>query len=81
MSRQKQRALADTSTEPTNEAARTDASEPVDQQEIAVLAYQLWLKRVCPIGSPENDWFRAERQLQARLKRKKTNNKSRSRRF
>ena len=27
---------------------------------IAVLAYRLWTERDRPIGSPEEDWFRAE---------------------
>ena len=31
--------------------------------EIAALAYQLWKERGCPIGSPDEDWFRAEADL------------------
>jgi len=27
------------------------------------LAYRLWQQRGCPYGSPEVDWFRAEKQL------------------
>lgn len=30
---------------------------------VAALAYQLWERRARPIGSPEVDWFEAERQL------------------
>ena len=30
---------------------------------IAVLAYEYWLERGCPHGSPEEDWFRAEREI------------------
>jgi hypothetical protein len=30
---------------------------------IAALAYQLWVLRARPIGSPEVDWFRAEEEL------------------
>ena len=30
---------------------------------IAALAYERWLGRGCPIGSPEVDWFRAEEEL------------------
>ena len=30
---------------------------------IAALAYQLWQERGCPIGSPEEDWRKAEEQL------------------
>lgn len=30
----------------------------------AKLAYELWERRGCPIGSPEVDWFEAEQALQ-----------------
>jgi hypothetical protein len=30
---------------------------------IAVLAYEFWQERGCPIGTPEQDWFRAEREI------------------
>ncbi len=30
-------------------------------EDIAALAYALWLERGCPEGSPETDWFEAER--------------------
>ncbi len=33
------------------------------EKSIAALAYQLWLGRGCPIGSPEVDWLRAEEEL------------------
>jgi hypothetical protein len=42
-----------------------DVSEPETQQEIAILAYHFWQERGCPIGSPEEDWFRAEQSLKA----------------
>ena len=35
-------------------------------EQIEWLAYKLWEKRGKPIGSPEVDWFRAERFLQER---------------
>lgn len=38
----------------------------LDQQEIARLAYEFWEARGCPHGSPEEDWLRAERDLQRR---------------
>ena len=34
-----------------------------DQEETQRSAYQLWLERGCPVGSPEQDWFRAEKEL------------------
>jgi hypothetical protein len=34
---------------------------------ISALAYQLWLDRGCPLGSPEEDWFRAEEVLKSFL--------------
>jgi hypothetical protein len=32
---------------------------------VAKLAYQLWLQRGSPDGSPEEDWYRAESLLQS----------------
>jgi hypothetical protein len=32
-------------------------------EEISLRAYQLWQERGCPIGSPEEDWFRAEQEI------------------
>ena len=34
-----------------------------ERGEIAELAYQLWVKRGCPDGSPDEDWLRAEEEL------------------
>jgi len=36
---------------------------PVTHQEIAQLAHRLWEARGAPLGSPEQDWFDAERWL------------------
>jgi len=33
---------------------------------IAIRAYELWRRRGCPDGSPEADWFEAERELSRR---------------
>ncbi len=35
----------------------------VMQDRVRTLAYQLWLERGAPIGSPEIDWLEAEAQL------------------
>lgn len=38
------------------------APEPTEEQ-IAALAKKLWEERGCPEGSPEVDWFEAEKRL------------------
>lgn len=50
---------------------RIREDDAVDQREapdfheqVANLAYALWQERGCPDGSPQEDWFRAEEQLQ-----------------
>jgi hypothetical protein len=35
----------------------------VEEQDVATLAYRRWLERGCPQGSPQEDWFEAEREL------------------
>ena len=40
--------------------------ETDNRDEIAALAYELWLERGCPLGSPEVDWFRAKEELRRR---------------
>jgi hypothetical protein len=37
---------------------------PIDPEQIAALAYSYWDARGGQGGSPEEDWLRAERQLQ-----------------
>jgi hypothetical protein len=37
--------------------------EVPERDEIAELAYQLWVKRGCRDGSPDEDWLRAEEEL------------------
>jgi hypothetical protein len=32
-------------------------------EQIALYAYHLWEERGRPLGTPETDWFRAEREL------------------
>jgi hypothetical protein len=41
---------------------RTPASL-IEHDEIGLLAYSYWEARGCPYGSPEEDWFRAEKDL------------------
>jgi Protein of unknown function (DUF2934) len=33
------------------------------EAEIAARAYELWQERGCPIGSAQEDWFKAEHEL------------------
>jgi hypothetical protein len=40
-------------------------------EQVAKLAYVLWQERGCPDGSPEDDWYRAEEQLQNQTAEKK----------
>jgi Protein of unknown function (DUF2934) len=37
--------------------------ETSNKQDIAKLAYALWQHRGCPYGTPDFDWFEAERKL------------------
>ena len=41
-------------------------NEHDEQQQTALLAYQFWVERGWPVGSPDEDWYRAERPLQSR---------------
>lgn len=42
------------------------ASNGIDREEIARLAYSYWEARGCTGGSPEEDWHRAEQELKLR---------------
>ncbi len=46
------------------------STEPPKQQEIEQVAYALWKQRGCPLGSPEFDWFEAERILRDAVHRR-----------
>lgn len=39
----------------------------IEHDEIVLLAYSNWEARGCPYGSPEEDWFRAERDLHQKV--------------
>jgi DUF2934 family protein len=56
---------------PANDVERTavSAASPT-QEEIARLAYSYWEARGYEGGSPEEDWFRAERELRSKLARR-----------
>ena len=46
----------------SNAAIDPDLVKPANDA-VAALAYQLWEGRGRPIGSPDEDWFIAEREL------------------
>jgi Protein of unknown function (DUF2934) len=48
--------------------ASSDESQvpAVEHGDIQRLAFQYWLERGAPIGTPETDWFRAEQELTQR---------------
>jgi hypothetical protein len=45
------------------ESVKTAATVNPTESEIATVAYRLWLERGCPIGSHQEDWYRAEAML------------------
>ena len=47
-------------------AADEVAATAGNHEEARQLAYSYWQARDCPDGSPEEDWFRAERELSSR---------------
>ena len=53
-------ALLNTASKSKRKINATGSPEP---NQIAELAYTLWESRGCPIGTPEEDWFRAAQEL------------------
>jgi hypothetical protein len=47
-------------------ASTSHGIRPFGHHEIAALAYELWLARGSPEGSPQDDWSRAAEQLRTR---------------
>ena len=43
------------------------AAQPVDPAEIADLAYRIWAGKGFPMGTAEQDWLEAERELKDRV--------------
>jgi len=50
----------------TTATAGQSAEIPLDQNEVARLAYSYWASRNYQLGSPVEDWFRAENELRQR---------------
>jgi hypothetical protein len=51
-----------------HQGTRTDhgANVIAHEADIAALAYKLWQGRGCPEGSPDEDWFRALKEMRSR---------------
>ena len=53
--------------EPVEPVAQMQEVVPdCNQDEVAALAYKMWQERGCPIGSDQEDWFRAKNEVQNR---------------
>jgi hypothetical protein len=46
-----------------NDDLVTPQTQNSPHEEITLRAYRIWEERGCPIGSPEEDWFRAEEEI------------------
>jgi len=46
-----------------SKSVKAAATVSPTENEIAGVAYQLWLDNGCPVGSDQEDWFRAEATL------------------
>ena len=51
---------------PAELTSKSSLPAPLNEQDVANLAYQRWVERGCPQGCPEEDWFEAEQELQSR---------------
>ena len=55
------------SRQPTHKINMVNRSEAtVNPETVEAMAYQFWLQRGCPIGSDQEDWYRAESELKDR---------------
>ena len=50
-----------------SKSVKTAATVSPTESEIAAVAFQLWLANGCPVGSDQEDWFRAEAMLRNAL--------------
>lgn len=56
---------------PGSSEATEQANNQDEREEITRLAHQFWIQRGCPIGTPEEDWFRAEAELRSRASKRR----------
>jgi hypothetical protein len=50
-----------------SESVQTTATVSPTESEMAAVAYRLWQDNGCPVGSDQEDWFRAEAMLKNAL--------------
>ena len=55
-----------TKTAPASQTPVPSIESRPTQEQIAALAYTLWQARGCPEGMPDEDWFNAEKALNAK---------------
>jgi hypothetical protein len=48
-----------------NNHSSNSSEVSISNSDIAALAYKLWQERGCPEGSPDEDWYEAQRKLQS----------------
>jgi hypothetical protein len=56
---------------PDSSEAPELASNQDEREEIARLSHQFWIERGCPIGTPEEDWLRAEAEVRSRASKRR----------
>jgi len=56
-------AMAVEKTQIEEEAPNATLPDGPRESQIAIAAYYLWVDRGCPVGSDQDDWFRAEAEL------------------
>ena len=70
MSKQALKSSTDNAPEPVNApvelTTESPSPAPANPRDVADVAYRRWLDRGCPQGSPEEDWFEAEREVRSR---------------
>jgi hypothetical protein len=59
-----------------NDDTATKQPENIPHEEIALRAYRLWEEGGSPLGSPEEDWFRAEQEIRSENTRSAETTKS-----
>lgn len=57
------RTIGETTAQSVDSVATAPESGAPTQLQIAELAYRYWEARGRPVGSPEEDWFRAEQDI------------------